>query len=57
MTALAIWCGPHVDPSFINLAYAELTEACNIVKENGSKRSQNVLVSDRHVLGSSVTKS
>ena len=45
MAALAIWCGPHLEATFIASAYKELTEACDMIRENGSKRSQGVLVS------------
>lgn len=45
MAALAIWCGPHLEPNFIKSAYAELSDACDMIRENGSKRSQGVLVS------------
>ncbi|WRT68127.1 uncharacterized protein IL334_005102 [Kwoniella shivajii] len=43
MAALAIWCGPHVESTFVNSAYQELSEACDMIGENGSKRSLGVL--------------
>ncbi|WVR06651.1 hypothetical protein IAU60_003683 [Kwoniella sp. DSM 27419] len=43
MAALAIWCGPHLENTFVNSAYQELSEACDMIGENGSKRSLGVL--------------
>ncbi|KAK4686463.1 hypothetical protein P7C73_g3669, partial [Tremellales sp. Uapishka_1] len=43
VAALAIWCGPNLESSFIDSAYKELTAACEMIKENGSKRSMGVL--------------
>ncbi|ORX37085.1 hypothetical protein BD324DRAFT_424910 [Kockovaella imperatae] len=43
LAALAIWCGPHLEPTFIASAYLELTEAVNAVEESNSKRSRGVL--------------
>ncbi|WVW85067.1 hypothetical protein I302_107103 [Kwoniella bestiolae CBS 10118] len=43
MAALAIWCGPHLESTFIGSAYQELSEACDMIGENGSKRSLGVL--------------
>lgn len=43
MAALAIWCGPHLEANFIKSAYDELSVACDMIRENGSKRSQGVL--------------
>lgn len=47
MAALAIWCGPHLEPNFTASAYRELSEACEMLRENSSKRSQGVRVSSR----------
>ena len=47
MAALAIWCGPHLEPNFTASAYRELSEACEMLRENSSKRSQGVRVSLR----------
>ncbi|WVQ96589.1 hypothetical protein IAU59_003694 [Kwoniella sp. CBS 9459] len=43
MAALAIWCGPHLENTFVNSAYQELSEACDMIGENGSTRSLGVL--------------
>ncbi|WWD05220.1 hypothetical protein V865_003293 [Kwoniella europaea PYCC6329] len=43
MAALAIWCGPHLESTFVGSAYQELSEACDMIGENGSKRSLGVL--------------
>lgn len=45
MAALAIWCGPHLEPNFTASAYRELSDACEMFRENNSKRSQGVRVS------------
>lgn len=45
MAALAIWCGPHMGPEFVGAAYQELSEACDMIRENRSARSKNVEVS------------
>ena len=42
MTALAIWTGPHLEPSFITSAYKELSQACDMIRENGSTRSKGI---------------
>jgi hypothetical protein len=44
MAALAIWCGPRMEPSFTTSVYSELVTACDMIRENGSKRSLGVLV-------------
>lgn len=44
MTALAIWCGPRLEPTFLASAYRELCEACKLINENGSERTMGVLV-------------
>ncbi|WWC88327.1 uncharacterized protein L201_003236 [Kwoniella dendrophila CBS 6074] len=43
IAALAIWCGPHVESTFIGSAYQELSEACDMIGENGSARSLGIL--------------
>ncbi|OCF44315.1 hypothetical protein I317_01760 [Kwoniella heveanensis CBS 569] len=43
MAALAIWCGPHLESTFVSSAYQELSEACDMIGENGSTRSLGVL--------------
>ncbi|WWD18802.1 hypothetical protein CI109_103257 [Kwoniella shandongensis] len=43
MAALAIWCGPHLEATFVGSVYQELSEACDMISENGSKRSLGVL--------------
>ncbi|KAK8858908.1 hypothetical protein IAR55_003139 [Kwoniella newhampshirensis] len=57
MAALAIWCGPHLEATFVGSVYQELSEACDMISENGSRRSLGVLsllpvlkslVSNRH---------
>lgn len=44
MAALAIWCGPHLESTFIESAFHELCEACSMINDNGSQRSMGVLV-------------
>jgi hypothetical protein len=44
MAALAIWCGKYMDPRFIESAYKDLCDACDMIKENRSHRSRNVEV-------------
>ncbi|WVF69093.1 hypothetical protein IAT40_003867 [Kwoniella sp. CBS 6097] len=43
MAALAIWCGPHLENTFVSSSYQELSEACDMIGENGSTRSLGVL--------------
>ncbi|ODO00034.1 hypothetical protein I350_06657 [Cryptococcus amylolentus CBS 6273] len=43
MTALGIWCGPYMEQGFLEDVSNKLTEACNMIGENGSPRSQGVL--------------
>ncbi|KAL7420726.1 hypothetical protein Q5752_004677 [Cryptotrichosporon argae] len=42
MAALAIWCGPHLEPTFVGSVFAELCEACTMIDQNGSERSRHV---------------
>ncbi|WVN90760.1 uncharacterized protein L203_106003 [Cryptococcus depauperatus CBS 7841] len=43
MAGLAIWCGPFLEKGFVDSVYNELSGACDMISENGSKRSQGVL--------------
>ncbi|WVQ73524.1 hypothetical protein IAR50_003098 [Cryptococcus sp. DSM 104548] len=43
MTALGIWCGPYMEEGFLENVNNKLTEACDMIGENGSPRSKGVL--------------
>ena len=44
MAALAIWCSPLLESTFIDSAYHELSESCTIIKESNSKRCMGIMV-------------